>query len=377
MKNKTDSTAGYLYCIYNKMYDTYGKNMFKLGNMKNKNRMNSYVTPYIDPIEIKLISNKILDKSIGEKILFDILRKYRYRPNREFFQCDLKIIKKAFDEVESIFIKEPFDKLQELYNPMCKEQIINNMIFIMDEKNDDEDMFQNDTSDSYTFYNDTSDSVVDSDIDNNTYDNTCDNNTYDNICDNTCDETCDNICNNKLYDKFKHNNEYLEKKLRIQITPEIIKKWYNKEHILDNALYALGKKHYDDSHDSCFSNIGLKLQYLNTILDIFGFKSLLDQDTVVESNNALDDKMENSKLMNKSYYSIMMKTFNKQEQAKDMNGKFKKNKFTKKCNCILNEFGFKVESNGISTKEKRKTKWIYQYKLAENMINIIEIINKY
>ena len=356
MKNKTDSTAGYLYCIYNKMYDIYGKNMFKLGNMKNKNRMNSYVTPYIDPIEIKLISNKILDKSIGEKILFDILREYRYRPNREFFQCDLNIIKKAFDKVESIFIKEPFDKLQELYNPMSKEQIINNMISIVDEKNCVEDMSDNETSDSYTFYNDTPNSVMDSDMDNN---------------------KCDNVYNNKLYDKCKHNNEYLEKKLRIQLTPEIINKWYDKDYILDNALFALGKKHYDDSHDPYFSNIGLKLQYLNTILDIFGFKSLLDQDTVVDLDDALRAKMKNSKLLDKSNYSNIIKIFGKQEQSKKTNGKFEVKNFIKLCNCVLNEFGFKIDSDGKQNRINKIRKWSYKYKLNVNMIDILSIISKY
>ena len=129
MKNKSESTVGYLYCIYNKMYDIYGTNIYKLGNMKNKNRMNSYVTPYIDPIEIKFLSNKILDKSIGEKILFDILKEFRFRPNREFFQCDLSIIKKAFDEVEYILLKEPLDKLQELYYPMCVSSFYTLSIF--------------------------------------------------------------------------------------------------------------------------------------------------------------------------------------------------------------------------------------------------------
>ena len=363
MKNKSESTVGYLYCIYNKMYDVYGTNIYKLGNMKNKNRMNSYVTPYIDPIEIKFLSNKISDKSIGEKILFDILKEFRFRPNREFFQCDLSIIKKAFDEVESILLKEPLDKLQELYNPMCKEQIINNMISIID------DVYDSETPNSST------PDISDSDIPNNS--------TPDGDCNIDDDVECDDLYNNNqiLYNKFKHNNKQLEKKLKIPLTPEIISKWYNKEYILDHALYALGKKHYDDSHYPYFSNIGTKIKYLNIILDVFGFKSLLDQDTVVESDNKpnsiLYNKMINSKLLDKSNYSNIIKIFGKQEQSKKIDDKFEVNKFIKLCNCVLNEFGFKIDSNRKSTKEKRKTIWNYQYKLFENMTNIISIINKY
>ena len=176
-----------------------------------------------------------------------------------------------------------------------------------------------------------------------------------------------------IKEKFKIDTFVCDDDKQQQYLIEFLLAWHNKENILDHALYALGKKHYDDSHDPYFSNIGTKIKYLNTILDVFGFKSLLDQDTVVESNKALDDKMENSKLMNKSYYSIMMKTFNKQDQAKDMNGKFKKDKFTKKCNSILNEFGFKVESN----RKKINSRWSYKYILVEHMINIISIISKY
>jgi len=367
MKNKSDSTVGYLYCIYNKMYDVYGTNIYKLGNMKNKNRMNSYVTPYIDPIEIKFISNKILDKSIGEKILFNILKEFRFRPNREFFQCDLSIIKKAFDEVESILLKEPLDKLQELYNPMCKEQIINNMISIID------DVYDSETPDSETPNSETLNSSTPDLSDSETPNSS----TPDGYCIMDDDVECDDLCNNNqiLYDKFKHNNEQLKKKLKIQLTPEIISKWYNKEYILDHALYALGKKHYDETH------ISLKIQYLNKILDVFGFKGLLDQDTVVESDNkpnsVLYNKMIDSELLNKSNYSVMMKLFNKSERAEKLNNKFEVKKFIKLCNCVLNEFGFKIDSNRTFIKIKRITIWIYNYKLYQNMIDILHIISKY
>lgn len=346
MNNKqNNSYSGYLYCIYNKMYDVYGENIYKLGNMKNKNRMNSYVTPYIDSIEIKLISNKINDKTIGEKILFDILNKYRVKPNREFFNCDLSIIKNAMNEVETIMVNESIEDLKKIYNPVSKEQIIDIMISInnkLDENTDGDN------------------EITDEDVTND---------------ENTIDD--ENIVNFEINNKYKNINEQLQNKLRIELTPDIITKWYNKEYILDNALYALGKKHYDDSLDPYLSNIGMKIKYLNYILDIFGFKSLLDFDTVVESSDTLNNKMENSKLMDKVYYSKMMKVFNKQEQAKDMDGKFKKDKFTKKCNCILNEFGFKIDSNRQSAKEKGKTIWNYQYYISEHMMNIISILYKY
>ena len=55
------------------MYDVYGTNIFKLGNMKNKNRMNSYVTPYIDPIKMLRIFS-LCNAKLGE--LCSLYKKY-------------------------------------------------------------------------------------------------------------------------------------------------------------------------------------------------------------------------------------------------------------------------------------------------------------
>ena len=65
-------------------------------------------------------------------------------------------------------------------------------------------------------------------------------------------------------DTFVYEDEEQQKKFI-----DFLLTWHNKEYILDNALYALGKKHYDDSLDPYFSNIGLKIKYLNDILDVF------------------------------------------------------------------------------------------------------------
>ena len=141
-------------------------------------------------------------------------------------------------------------------------------------------------------------------------------------------------------------------------------------------MYALGKKHYDDPLDPYFLNIGQKIKYLNTILEVFGFKSLLNQNIIVELDDTLRKKMENSKLLDKTNYSTMIKIFNKPEQSKNINGKFEIKNFIKLCNCILNEFGFKIDSNKKQFKINKIHKWIIQYKLNINMIDIINIIDK-
>ena len=348
MKN---NEVGYLYCIYNKMYDIYGENIFKLGNMKNKNRMNGYVTSYIDPVEIKLISNKIVDKNIGEKILFDILSKYRIKPNREFFNCELSLIKNAMDEVETIMKRDSIDNLRDMYLPKSKEQIINNMIVVQQTYGKDIDDVEDESN---------GDDITDEMITNNDFSEIEENNMNDN----------ENNVDYKIYNKYKIHNKKLEEKLKIQLTPEIIKKWYKKEYILDNALCALGKKQYNDDF------MGIKIEYLNNILNIFGFKGLLDFDTKVEFNKELEKKMIDSGLLTKVNYSRMMRTFGKQERANEMDGNFEKNKFMKLCNCIVNEFGMNINSKETKRKQIKKVRTrTYEYCINEELPNIYSILS--
>ena len=152
--------------------------------------------------------------------------------------------------------------------------------------------------------------------------------------------------------------------------------WYNKEYILDNALCALGKKQYNDVYDHYFSNMGIKIEYLNKILNIFGFKGLLDFETRVEFNEELEKRMIASRLLTKANYSRMMKTFGKQEQATDLKGDFDLKKFIKLCNCITNEFGVNInsrETKRIQIKKKRVRN--YEYNLMEALPNFLSIIN--
>ena len=75
-------TCGRLYCIYNKMYDIYGSDVYKLGKTIDiGNRLNSYITCYFDPPELKCLSDIIFDNySMAECLLFEILKDKRMGP---------------------------------------------------------------------------------------------------------------------------------------------------------------------------------------------------------------------------------------------------------------------------------------------------------
>lgn len=97
-------TGGYLYCMVNPMYKYYGENVKKCGNTINiDNRKNQYTTPYLEESEYLLISEQFFDKTFAETLLFYYLNEYRMRNTREFFDCDIKIVKDAFEKVKNFF----------------------------------------------------------------------------------------------------------------------------------------------------------------------------------------------------------------------------------------------------------------------------------
>ena len=174
-----------------------------------------------------------------------------------------------------------------------------------------------------------------------------------------------------MTDKYIIKRHYLKRLLKIDLTDDIIKKWYNKEKQLNNLLCAIGKKPFDDSEDPYFMNMNNKINYLNKILNTFGFEGPLDFKTVITSNEELFKKFENTKLTEQNNYLTMMKRFGKQIRCKNFD--FELDKYILICNCVLAEFCIHISS------KRRKTKGVYYYEygLTINVKHLEEIINKY
>jgi hypothetical protein len=86
------STIGYVYVIFNEMYKFYGDDVYKIGKSSNvKNRLDSYNTGYVNPVELIFESIECKNYSVCEKEVHIRLQKYRMKPNREFFQVPLQI----------------------------------------------------------------------------------------------------------------------------------------------------------------------------------------------------------------------------------------------------------------------------------------------
>lgn len=99
---KNNVSKGKVYCVYNRMYSVYGDDLYKLGMDSSGKRMLGYTTYYLDPIIIKHESDIVNYASIAETIVMDRLRMNRVHQDREFFKCDLKLIKTTIDETSKL-----------------------------------------------------------------------------------------------------------------------------------------------------------------------------------------------------------------------------------------------------------------------------------
>lgn len=106
ISNLYNPQNGYIYCLINEMYKFYGDNVTKCGNsIEPANRMTQYTTSYLKPCELVITSKLLIDKNLGETLLFFFLKKYRMENNREFFDCNINLVKEAFCKVEQFFDK--------------------------------------------------------------------------------------------------------------------------------------------------------------------------------------------------------------------------------------------------------------------------------
>lgn len=128
-KTNTDQYKGYLYCLWNRMFLSYGNNVYKLGRTSClESRINNYTTSYIDPCEYKYTTNRVFSNSLqAERVLFFLLRRNRVRKNREFFDLDLGVIIDTMKKIETI----PDEKIEKMYNKIvqdfCSDRIIDNI----------------------------------------------------------------------------------------------------------------------------------------------------------------------------------------------------------------------------------------------------------
>ncbi|AYV80585.1 MAG: hypothetical protein Harvfovirus3_30 [Harvfovirus sp.] len=107
--HKNHTELGYIYCLKNEMFKFYSDNFYKLGCTENMiSRLNHFSTSYLKKCEVIYISKSIKYFRIAERILFKFLDQYRMERNREFFMCDIEIIKQKMDETVDLIESNEF-----------------------------------------------------------------------------------------------------------------------------------------------------------------------------------------------------------------------------------------------------------------------------
>lgn len=103
-----------------------------------------------------------------------------------------------------------------------------------------------------------------------------------------------------------------------------------------------------------------KIDYLNKILKVYGFKNIFDFNTIVEKDEAMEKRFTDSSLLIYDNYIKMMQFFEKKIQKEDTKNLDRGDKITKLANAVLNEFGISIIS--IYNRPTINGKQIRQYK---------------
>ena len=125
LKITCEKKIGYVYVIYNKMFERYGENVYKVGETKNiEKRKNGYRTGYIDKTIVKYQSREFINCKKAEELLFVLLKECRIVKNREFFMKDLNEIIKNIEYIERLKDKEIEYLSKHVKNVMFPEHLL-------------------------------------------------------------------------------------------------------------------------------------------------------------------------------------------------------------------------------------------------------------
>ena len=320
---------GKLYCIYNEMYKYHGDDVYKLGNSGDVDkRIQGYTTSYITPVLILHQTDYIRNKVLAETILFDMLKEYRIVNNREFFKCNIDIIKKTMDEIVELFNKYTDDELQ--YKYICKtKRIIVKIDYI--------------------------DNIINSK-----------NITEEQVSILLKKEVNDKITDDEKYSIEKHIYKTKFNLKDEDITYNTLKKMYAKTHVVDNYNKLIS----NNVHDS-------KLKWIKIIIDMLGFTIKDNQilninihrDNFNHNKIQLINKLDNEfKMLFKINKTISLH-FNELIQNNNKNT-YTNHKFLGFINSLLKSYGMEIKAIQHSVRIKKKIKTIYTYTLKKT--NIIE-----
>jgi len=181
-----------------------------------------------------------------------------------------------------------------------------------------------------------------------------------------------------------------------EFTIEFLDDWLYNGHILENALYVLGKKELDDKGDTYINYTKQRVEYLKKVLDVYKFASIMDRETRVKMTAEIYKRAETTGLLEKVEHDKILRLFNKQiknrQEKSNKKAKPEPNEtskptsevefpdlknYTKIFNVILSYFGIKIDNTRKSIMKKGVSKWEYTYYLSDDIYKFTEIISRY
>lgn len=114
------NVSGWLYCLSNELYNFYGEDVFKIEKSKDVNKsLRNYTSYYIEPciVMFKII---VRNMDLAERILFYKLEQYRINPQKEFFKCNINIIKNEMIEVAKFIENNSDEEIIKTYVKLSK-----------------------------------------------------------------------------------------------------------------------------------------------------------------------------------------------------------------------------------------------------------------
>ena len=153
-----------------------------------------------------------------------------------------------------------------------------------------------------------------------------------------------------------------------KITNDIIDIWYGKEYILYNILNLYNIK----DEKIYYTTNNEKNKYIQSIINVFGFKSIIDFETQIEITDEIRNRINNLDIIkNYNEYKKMMNIFKKQIRKNEKNCSL--NNAIKLFNCILNDYGIKL----IGKRKHTRSIDTYIYHININIKYLDVILKNY
>jgi hypothetical protein len=154
-------------------------------------------------------------------------------------------------------------------------------------------------------------------------------------------------------------------------TLEFLLNWRGKEYVLDNILYAIGKLKVNKENDTYLNKMEQRLKYAKQIINIFGFTQLYDFETSVVRDDAMEERLNKSGMLEWTTYRNVMACFERRirMQDDDIDVNQQKNKkvnmrlFMLVAESILNDFGLGLIRRRRQMQINGARKWCYVYNI--------------